>query len=124
MSKPRAQGTAWETELVNRAQAYGILADRLAEGGSNDRGDVWLVNPPGEYPIVGVAWKRLTGDGTRRTPDGARDVVCVQTDVFLYLVRKAAEVDDDLDVVLEAKARQNLNVTRELAKAYRKARNV
>jgi hypothetical protein len=40
MSKSKAQGTRWETEVVGKAQAAGLDAWRLAEGGSGDPGDV------------------------------------------------------------------------------------
>jgi len=118
VTRPKDQGTAWETELVNRAQTAGLLADRLPEGGPNDRGDVWINhNTVTSSQMAVVAWKRLTGTGQRRTPDGARDVVVMTTDDFLAL----AANNLDVGFVVEAKARQTLNVTRELEKARRKA---
>lgn len=39
-SRPKALGTALETFVVRRAQDRGLVAERLAEGGPADRGDV------------------------------------------------------------------------------------
>ena len=122
VNKPKIQGTAFETELVRRIQDRGLLADRLAEGGGNDKGDVWAVAPPGERNRVVLAWKRLTGKGSRRTPDGVRDVVVMETDLFLdMLVAWMMIKSDDESFVIECKATQTLNVTRTLAKAKEKA---
>lgn len=122
MSRPKDQGTRWETELVNRIQTRGLLADRLAEGGNNDKGDVWAVAPPEPTGNkVAVAWKRLTGSGSRRTPDGVRDVVILDTDTFLDLLVASVMVRGEQSWVIECKAVQALNPTRTLAKAQRKA---
>ena len=122
MNKPKNQGTSWESELVRRAQDRGLMADRLAEGGTNDPGDVWIVDSPHTAftDIAVVAWKRLTGDGSRRTPDGERDVIVIATDDFLYLLEALSHLETDFGVVVECKARQNLNVTRTLANTRRK----
>lgn len=40
MSKQKAQGTAFETLVANILQDHGLIAERIAEGGINDRGDV------------------------------------------------------------------------------------
>lgn len=117
MSKQRDAGTKWETELVRRAQDAGLVAGRHTEGGTNDVGDVWIGAPtpePGDMTVL--AWKRLTGDGQRRTPDGERDVVVLRLDDFYYLLA-AASKHPDFAIHVEAKARQTLNVTRELFKA-------
>lgn len=42
MSKSKQQGTAYETEIVRMLQSNGLTAERLAEGGLNDLGDVML----------------------------------------------------------------------------------
>lgn len=123
MSKPKAQGTAWEREFVNRLQDAGLMADRLPEGGSHDRGDVWIGAPPDPAgfiypPMVVVAWKRLTGSRQHRSPDGERDVVILSTSDFIELLQWAS---GNVDVVVECKATQTLNVTRTLAKAREKA---
>lgn len=124
VNKPKQAGTAWETEFVRRAQDAGLVADRLAEGGSFDPGDVWINSTPVRYAPaldIGVlAWKRLTGNGSRRTPDGLRDVVVVQTDDLFDLIYWANKAGYPRSVVVECKARQNLNVTRTLAKTIDK----
>jgi len=101
-----------------------VPSARLPEGGLNDLGDVWMVNTPTETvnpPVVAVAWKRLTGTSSRRTPDGVRDVVVVSTDDFLHLVAVAAATFYALSVIVECKATQTLSVTRPLPKASVKA---
>ena len=124
MSKSKAQGTAWEREFVNRLQDAALMADSLPEGGSHDRGDVWIGAPPDDTQpsMVVVAWKRLTGLNTRRSPDGERDVVILATDDFIALLQSFVSYGfDNLDLVVECKATQTLNVTRTLAKAREKA---
>lgn len=120
MSKPKAQGTVWESLLVRKAQDAGLRSSRLPEGGSWDAGDVWINDlPGGGEDIAIVAWSRLVknGDG-RRTADGARSVVVMSTDSFLRLAALVA--DRDIGFVVECKASERLNVTRELAAAERK----
>ena len=114
MSKPKAQGTQWESELVRRLQDAGLVAGRHAEGGSSDVADVWIGSPVPEVgDITVVAWKRLTGDGTRRTPDGERDVIVLRTDDFLRMI----DYRGSPVVHVECKATQALNVTRVLYRA-------
>ena len=118
------QGTEWETEFVNRAQERGLMAARIPEGGSRDLGDVWLNHPPHfrtAETLIAVAWKRLTGEGSRRTPDGERDVVILSTDDFHRLVFNAGEAGWEPGWIIENKWQQTLNVTRALAKAREKA---
>lgn len=113
VNKPKAAGTAWESELVRRAQNAGVVAARHAEGGSGDVADIWIGDPtPRTGDIIVVAWKRLVGEGRRRA-DGERDVIVIRTDDFLRLLTTSA----NHVVHVEAKARQTLNVTRELFKA-------
>jgi hypothetical protein len=115
VSKPKAQGTQWESELVRRIQDAGLVAGRHAEGGTTDVADVWIGSPVPEGPDMTVlAWKRLTGDGDRRTPDGERDVVVLRTYDFLRLVEMARI---PFAVHVECKATQALNVTRVLYRA-------
>ena len=40
MNKPKRQGTAFETWNVDLAKAFGYFAERIAEGGAKDIGDV------------------------------------------------------------------------------------
>lgn len=42
-TKPKDLGTAFETRIVRRAQDHGLVAERLAEGGAYDRGDVRIL---------------------------------------------------------------------------------
>lgn len=123
VNRPKMQGTACETELVNRLQKRGLLAARLAEGGSADQGDVWALAPPRPAGNrVALYWKRLVGEGARRRPDGMRDVVVLDTEDFLDLLVMWMIQKGDIDSwVFEVKATQALNVTRVLAKAIRKA---
>ena len=91
-----------------------------------DLGDVWLNSYPSHYnktleTLVAVAWKRLTGGKSRRTPDGERDVIIVGTDDFYRLVFKAGEAGWFPGWIIENKWQENLNVTRTLAKAREKA---
>jgi len=115
MSKAKAQGTDWETKVVKRLQEEGyVTARRIAEGGSNDEGDVtftdnyddtWIVECKARAnynvtqglakakrksgnPNTVVAWKKLTRkDGNeRRTPDGEPDVVIMDWDTYMLLV--------------------------------------
>jgi hypothetical protein len=94
-----------------------MRAERLAEGGSKDRGDVRIItsneeivleckarqalnvtrelakarakNPGG---ITGVLWKRIKpAEGKKvRVPDGERYVVSLTLDDFLYLVERGS----------------------------------
>jgi hypothetical protein len=113
MSKPKAQGTSWETEFVRRAQQAGHVAARYAEGGTHDVADVWIGDPqPAPGDITVLAWKRLVGEG-RRQPDGERDVVVIRTDDFLRIL---SHVGSPV-VHVECKATQALNVTRVLFRA-------
>jgi hypothetical protein len=81
VNKPKIQGTKFETWLVNKFNSWGdrYKAERLAEGGIKDIGDVKLKLKNGLIPFK--------------------------------------------DFVIEAKARQNLNVHQTLAKSKKKAGN-
>ena len=45
VNKPKIQGTKFETLVVSKLNNYGFKAKRLAEGGSNDKGDIECENP-------------------------------------------------------------------------------
>ncbi len=117
MSKNKNQGTRFESTLVNIANALGMNARRIAEGGSKDRGDVEIV---GNYPdktVVALAWKRLVNrGGGKRVPDGEPTVVVLSLRDFLTLMELA-----EVSAVIECKAAERLNVTRALRKAVEKA---
>ncbi len=113
MSKSKAQGTAFETAIVKAAEAYGLAAGRLPEGGSKDLGDVFIKGNYSEDAIPALAWKRLVkkGGNQRRVPDGVPVVVCVGLPDFLSLLELA-----EASAIVECKATERLNVTRVLAK--------
>lgn len=122
MSREKAQGTAWESELVRRAKARRLSSRRLAEGGALDEGDVEVVagelrviiegkaraqlgvhqalakaqQKAGDAPAV-VAWKRLVkrNGQARRVTTGVRDLVVVDIEFFFELLAKAGGVPDD-----------------------------
>jgi hypothetical protein len=98
MGKMKSQGTSWESEVVKDAKALEMDACRIAEGGSEDEGDVeiqadtrWLVEckarqnlniqetlakaiakgkQQGHTGPVAVVWKRLVkvAGNSKRTP--------------------------------------------------------
>lgn len=116
MNRPKMQGTSWESWLVNRFKSIGLFSQRIAEGGSKDRGDLEIVLANGMTFIVeakstqtlnvtrvlnkariksgdGVmtvlAWKRLVKlkDGQKkRRPDGEPMVVVMGIDTFELLL--------------------------------------
>lgn len=44
VNKPKIQGTRFETLIVNKLNEFGFKAKRLAEGGSQDEGDIECFN--------------------------------------------------------------------------------
>lgn len=116
------QGTEWETQTVKDLKAIGYQADRIAEAGQNDRGDVeayqWGSEVDAE-PMVVLFWKRLVRKPgqKRRVPDGERDVVVLRKEDFLRLIHPGKPQR----LIVECKATEHLNVTRTLHKAIRKA---
>ena len=118
VNKPKMQGTAHESWLVSTINTYLApwgKARRIAEGGSNDEGDItftdgfnqrWVIEAKatqtlnvtrvlgkarekgGKYTVL--IWKRLTRTkgNTRRTPDGEPIVVVMSYDVWLELMRR------------------------------------
>jgi len=116
MNRPKSQGTAWESWLVNRFMSIGLYSRRLPEGGSLDRGDLEVVtNTSGTFIIEAkstqtlnvtrvlnkariksgdgvmcvLIWKRLVKlkDGQKkRRPDGEPMVVVMGLDTFELLV--------------------------------------
>ena len=112
MSKSKAQGTAFETELVKHFAGEGFDAGRLAEGGSNDLGDIaiydgegtgWVVEAKATErlnvtrvlgkaiakggPRTILIWKRLVKTGKKvRQADGEKVVVVMTLDLFTELL--------------------------------------
>lgn len=117
MSKSKAQGTRFETAIVKAAEAFGLKAERIAEGGINDKGDVYIDGNYADDKIVALAWKRLVNKGgARRQADGEPVVVVIGLSDFLDLLSMA-----EYSAIVECKATERLNVTRALAKAKGKA---
>lgn len=116
MSKPKAQGTRHESWIVKELDAIGITARRLAEGGSEDEGDVeatingtrWVLEGKarqnlnvqktlgkarkkagGDVPVA-VIWKRLVkvaGYQNRQPVEGERVTVTLSMDDFIRLIK-------------------------------------
>lgn len=122
MTKPKAQGTRHESWIVKELDAVSISARRLAEGGSEDEGDVeatingtrWVLEgkatqnlnvqkilgkarrKAGGSTPVAVVWKRLVkvaGYQNRQPVEGERTVVILSWEDFVNLV-KAKENDN------------------------------
>lgn len=109
-------GTQFETWTVNKAQDRGLISERLAEGGSKDRGDVriltnteWVAEcknrsnlnihtavqdamwKAGHNQAV-VFWKRLVrkkGNTNRHQP--APPIVAMSVETFLMLLKETTE---------------------------------
>lgn len=133
--KPKRQGTAYETEVVNYLSSRGFPAARLAEGGRRDRGDIgfdadgeaWIVeckarerlslhqavakaeSKAGADPVV-VFWRRLVSSegGKRRKPNGVREVVAMTPEVFIRLLGRGSQSPQSSQRPLEAsESREN-----------------
>jgi Holliday junction resolvase len=116
VNKAKKQGTNYETNIVNRLnQIQNFKAQRFAEGGSNDLGDVQLfindeeffieaksrqnlnlhqtldkaINKSGDLNTL-VFWKKLKrkSNNERRTNDGVPEVVSMSYDLFVKLLDK------------------------------------
>jgi hypothetical protein len=117
-SRPRDLGTKMESRIVAAAQSAGLIAERLAEGGSADRGDVriwtdteWVLeckdrmnlNVPRALekallksgtPDTALVWRKMArkNGNTNRTQDGPV-VVAVTLDRFLELLLSEVEAE-------------------------------
>ena len=116
VNKAKKQGTNYETNIVNRLnQIHNFKAQRFAEGGSNDLGDIQLfindeeffieaksrqnlnlhqtldkaINKSGDLNTL-VFWKKLKrkSNNERRTNDGVPEVVSMSYDLFVKLLDK------------------------------------
>ena len=112
VNKPKNQGTRYESTIVTLAKVYGLEAERIAEGGSLDLGDIRIYTPDGDWIIeakhranlnihqtvdkanakayprrVAVFWKRSVRKkgNTNRTPAGP-DIVAMRIDTFLEAI--------------------------------------
>ncbi len=113
-----SQGTEWETEILERAEPYGLTGLRYPKRAQKHEPDLYLLGVGGQgigptRHIGVVAWKRLVGkkDGKPRKPDGERRTVTLELDDFLSLV---SDSDYDYHVEVQAKWAAALNVTRVL----------
>lgn len=52
MSKAKAQGTRYETNIVNTTRNHGLQARRLAETGTNDAGDILIETGTYDHFVV------------------------------------------------------------------------
>ncbi len=113
-NKPKQQGTAWESALVERFRGENLESARFAEGGSNDIGDLWVDD---EFELMWVVeakaterlnvtrvlgkaiekggartvliWKRLIKTGKKvRQADGEKEVVIMTLDLFIELMKE------------------------------------
>jgi hypothetical protein len=115
-TRPKDLGTQLETWTVRRSQDWGLIAERLAEGGPVDRGDVrvwtneeWVgecknrsnLNIHDAVAKAGmksgtwrtfVVWKRLVrkSGNTVRTQAGP-PIVAMTVDTFLELLKETVE---------------------------------
>ena len=116
VNKAKKQGTNYETNIVNRLNnVSNFRAQRFAEGGSNDLGDIQLFIGEEEFFIEAksrqnlnlhqtldkaitksgdtntlVFWKKLKrkDNKSRRTNDGIPEVISMSYDLFVKLLEK------------------------------------
>ena len=122
MNKPKQQGTAFESALVQHFRDENLEATRFAEGGSLDLGDLWFDDAHSYMWIVEakaterlnvtrvlakareksgidrtvLIWKRLVKTGKKvRQADGEKVVVVMTLDMFTDLINGSAVADED-----------------------------
>ena len=119
-TRPKDIGTRLETAVVRNAQDRGMVAERLAEGAANDRGDIrvytdteWVgevkdrmsLNVPralekalakSKTPDTFLVYRKMIrkAGNTNRTQDGPV-VVVLTLDRFLGLLGESAGVGED-----------------------------
>lgn len=115
-TRPKDLGTKHETRIVNAAQDAGLIAERIAEGGQYDIGDVriwaedeWILEAKDRERLnvhqalenaqlksgttrTAVVWRRMVRKpgNTNRTQDGPI-VVALDLDSFLRLLKGTTE---------------------------------
>ena len=121
--RPKAQGTALESALVASARAVGLVARRLAEGGSTDEGDVEIHDAAGDRWVVeckaraalslhpalakaqrkcpdarvAVLWKRLLRvEGQKRRVAAGPPLVAMPLTDYLDLLRRAGVAEEEV----------------------------
>ena len=116
VNKAKKQGTNYETNIVNRLNKLdNFKAQRFAEGGSNDLGDIQLfiddeeffieaksrqnlnlhqtldkaINKSGDINTL-VFWKKLKrkSNNERRSNDGVPEVISMSYELFVKLLEK------------------------------------
>ena len=116
VNKEKKQGTNYETNIVNRLNKIdNFKAQRFAEGGSNDLGDIQLfiddeeffieaksrqnlnlhqtldkaINKSGDINTL-VFWKKLKrkSNNERRSNDGVPEVISMSYELFVKLLEK------------------------------------
>ena len=116
VNKAKKQGTNYETNIVNRLNKIdNFKAQRFAEGGSNDFGDIQLfiddeeffieaksrqnlnlhqtldkaINKSGDINTL-VFWKKLKrkSNNERRSNDGVPEVISMSYELFVKLLEK------------------------------------
>lgn len=110
-TSPKQLGTRQETAVVKQAQAAGLIAERLAEGGAQDRGDVriytdteWVLEVRDRQQMnihqalekalhksgtldTAVVWRRMArAEGSSRRHQDGPVVVAMTLDRFLELL--------------------------------------
>jgi hypothetical protein len=118
-TRPKDLGTALETFVVRAAQAVGLLAERLPEGGSRDKGDVriytdheWVgeiknrqqlnihkeleaATRKSETVHTFVVWKRMARrEGSQRRHQVGPTIVAITLTEFLDLLYKSTNIGD------------------------------
>jgi hypothetical protein len=116
VNKAKKQGTNYETNIVNRLNKIdNFKAQRFAEGGSNDLGDIQLFIDDEEFFIEAksrqnlnlhqtldkainksgaintlVFWKKLKrkSNNERRSNDGVPEVISMSYELFVKLLEK------------------------------------
>jgi len=108
------QGTAWETEIVNRAKAKSIPAIRLVKQGQKDEADVLLGGTWDNWNIPVLIWKRIVkSKGKNRQPLGERYVVVLGLDDFIDLMAELNEMGWP-SIWVQAKWAEQISVTKVL----------
>lgn len=111
------QGTAWETETVNRAKDRGIPARRLVKQSQKDEADVLMGGDDDSWHIPALFWKRIVKakKGKPRQPLGERYVVVLGVDDFLDLLERYQHDRDGLPHIwVQNKWAEQISVTKVL----------
>lgn len=120
-------GPRWEKDLEDFGNGLYRYRGKRLTGRSqvkNEADNVITTEPPGlEHKagtqLLAVAWKRLLPQrgNTRRTPLGARDMVCMELADFGRLLEWAYrdKPKGDITIWIQAKAAERVSISKELA---------